>query len=224
MTWDVIRPVWRSLPWGALGTGAGAGLLLAGAPRGLFGQPDPWLTLNFLRAAALAGALGLTFLLDDPARHTTAAVPVRRPVRVALRVGLVAPLVVGWWAVALALVPAGARPPVGAVSLEAAAVVVLALAVAAAGVRFSDEAEPGAGAAAALLGLGVSAPLLVPERWTPFVAVDDARWGAAHLQWAALLIALAAAAATCTLEPCRRRPLYSTGGTPVGPGGAHARS
>ncbi|MFJ3228903.1 ABC transporter [Streptomyces sp. NPDC086783] len=207
MTRALVRPVTRTLPRWALAAGGALGLLLAGVPRMLPGRPDPWLCLTLLRAAALALALGLAFLLDDPARHTTAAVPAGRPLRTGLRVALVAPFAALWWAAALALVPAEGRPPVGAVTLEAAATAVLALAVAAAGVRFSGQAEPGTGAAVTFLVAAVAAPLLVPDRWTPFVTVDDERWGAAHHQWALLLAAGALACAAWTREPPRRRPV-----------------
>ncbi|MEU1041961.1 ABC transporter [Streptomyces sp. NPDC005551] len=201
----LVRPVSRTLPWRSLAAGGGVGLLLAGVPRMLSGPPDERLSLTLLRAAMLACALGLVFLLDDPARHTTAAVPARRPLRTGLRVVLVAPLAAAWWAAALALVPEAGRPPVGAVSLEAAAVAVLALAAAAAGVRLSDEAAPGTAAAVAVLVTAIAAPLLVPHRWSPFVSVTDDRWSAAHHQWALLLAAGAVAWVTCVREPRRRR-------------------
>ncbi|MFD1273196.1 hypothetical protein ACFQ51_19900 [Streptomyces kaempferi] len=106
----LLRPVWRTLPRRALAACGGLGLLLAGIPRLLSGQPDPWLCLNLLRGAALVLGVGLAFLLDDPARHTTAPVPARRPLRSGLRMALVAPAAALWWTVALLLVPGQARP------------------------------------------------------------------------------------------------------------------
>ncbi|MFD7813285.1 ABC transporter [Streptomyces sp. NPDC059785] len=200
---QLARPVSRTVPWAAIVAGGTLGLLLAWIPRGLVGEADARLCLTFLRAAMLTFALGLAFLFDDPARHTTAAVPARRPVRAGLRVALAAPVAAVWWAAAVALIPAGGRPPVGAVTLEAAAVAVLALAVAAAGVRFSDEARPGARASVTLLVVAVAAQLLVPDRWSPFVTVDDDRWSAAHHQWAALLAASVLAWAAAVREPHR---------------------
>ncbi|MEU9211940.1 hypothetical protein AB0D27_29410 [Streptomyces sp. NPDC048415] len=147
----LVRPVWRTVPWWALAVGAGLGLLLAGIPRLLPAPPDAWLCLNLLRAAALAFGLGLAFLLDDPARHTTAVVPTRRPVRIGLRVAFVVPFAVLWWTAALLLIPGRARPPVGAVSLEAAATALLALAAAAVAVRLTQVTEPGITLAAGLL-------------------------------------------------------------------------
>jgi hypothetical protein len=186
-------------------TGAALGLLLAGTPRMFSAPPDPWLCLNLLRAAALAFGLGLAFLLDDPARHTTAAVPTRRPVRTGLRVGCVVPFMAAWWTAALFLIPGKARPPIGAITLEAAAVVVLALAGALVAVRQSEATEPGIAVSAGLVGAAFAAALLLPDRWALFVATSDPDWDDAHRRWAGILV-VAAFTGVCSLaEPLRRR-------------------
>ncbi|MGV9449988.1 ABC transporter [Streptomyces sp. NPDC003635] len=196
----VIRYVGRTVPWRALGAGAAAGLALTGSAR-LFPEAfTPWLTLNALRAAALAFALGLAFLLDDPARHTTATVPVRRPVRQALRLAWVVPFAGLFWTSAVLLVPSELRPPVGAVTLEAGAAWLLAPAVSAAWIRRSEEPEPGVGVGAGLLTAGVLAALFVPDL---FVGVGDPGWADAH-QWWALVVAGAVAGWTWwSREPVR---------------------
>ncbi|WNM36156.1 ABC transporter [Streptomyces sp. Li-HN-5-11] len=200
----LARPVWHSLPWRALAAAGGLGLLAAASTR-LPGQaPGPGTGLALLRLTALAGGLGLAFLLDDPARHTTAALPVGRPVRAWLRLALVAPLLVPWWATALLLVPAGARPPAGPVTLEAAGTAGAALALAAASVRFSAEPLPGRATAAALGRLAVAA-LVPPRRWSLLVTPGDPNWAATHRWWAALLAAALATWAVCAPEPLRRR-------------------
>ncbi|MGC0339700.1 ABC transporter [Streptomyces sp. SLBN-8D4] len=199
----LVAAVARTVPWRAVGAGAVVGLLIVGLPRLLSATPDAWLGLTLLRAAALVFALGLAFLLDDPARGLTTPVPTRRWVRSGLRVALVAPVAALWWTAALALVPAPARPPVGAVTLEAAATAVLAVAAAAVAVRFTDEPEPGPSVAAGFLTLGLLAPLLLPTRWDLFVAVGDPNWQAAHMRWAVLLAAAVLSAAACTVEPVR---------------------
>ncbi|MET7385677.1 ABC transporter [Streptomyces sp. NPDC005529] len=201
----LVRPVWRTLPRAALATGAGLGLLLAGTPRMLSGQVDPWLCLTMLRAAALAFGLGLAFLLDDPARHITAAVPTRRPVRTGVRLALVAPLTAAWWTTALLLVPGEGRPPVGAVTLEAAALAALALAAATVAVRHSEATEPGLAVSASLVGTVFVAALLLPERWALFVAPDDPHWDDAHRRWAGVLVVAVLAGACSLAEPLRRR-------------------
>ncbi|WP_020122938.1 hypothetical protein [Streptomyces canus] len=199
----LLAAVARTVPWRAVGAGAVVGLLIVGLPRLLSATPDAWLGLTLLRAAALVFALGLAFLLDDPARRLTTPVPTRRWVRSGLRVALVAPVAALWWTAAVALVPAPGRPPVGAVTLEAAATAVLAVAAAAVAVRFTDEPEPGPSVAAGFLTLGLLAPLLLPARWDLFVAVGDPNWQAAHMRWAVLLAAAALLGAACTVEPVR---------------------
>jgi hypothetical protein len=170
-----------------------------------FGEPDGWIALNLLRAAALAFALGLAFLLDDPARHLTIPVPTRRPARHALRVLLVAPFAALAWTVALFLVPRELRPPVGDITLEAAGTFVLALAAAAIAVRCTDTPEPGQAVAAAVLTTAVAVPLLLPGRWAMFVAVPDERWAASHDRWVWVLVGAAATWAACGPEPVKRR-------------------
>ncbi|MEU9284229.1 ABC transporter [Streptomyces sp. NPDC048275] len=198
------RPVWRTLPRRALAAGAALGLLLTAAPRLSSATPDTGLGLGLLRAAALAFGLGLAFLLDDPARHTTAVVPTRRPVRTGLRVALAVPLAALWWTAALLLVPQEARPPVGAVTLEAAAIAVLALAGAALAVRCTDAAEPGIAVSAGLLGGALAAALLLPDRWALVVPVGDPLWDGAHERWAGILAVAAVAGAAAWAEPVRR--------------------
>ncbi|GHD99924.1 ABC transporter [Streptomyces alanosinicus] len=199
----LVRPVWRGLPWRVWGVAQGAGTLAAGLIRVCGGGPLPALVL--LRAAVLAGALGLAFLLDDPARHTTATVPVRRVVRTALRVALVAPVVAVWWTAVLLLVPGSVRPPVWDITLEAGTASVLALAAATVAVRRTDEPEPGRSVATALLAGAVLAPLLLPARWALFVAPGDPGWAAAHERWAWVLAGAAALWAVSLREPRRRR-------------------
>ena len=125
LTLQLVLPVHRTVPWGLVGAAGAAGLLLTALTR--TGETAERLSLYLLRAAILAFAVGLAFLLDDPARHTTAAVPTPRPVRIALRVALAAPAAAAWWTAALLLVPPGARPPVGDLTLEAGAACVLAV-------------------------------------------------------------------------------------------------
>ncbi|KOU56756.1 ABC transporter [Streptomyces sp. MMG1533] len=215
----LVWGVGRTVPWRAVGAGAVAGLLLAGLPRLFDGPPDAWLALNLLRAAALAFALGLAFLLDDPARHLTTPVTTRRWVRTGLRAAWVAPVAVLWWTAALALVPEEARPPVGAVTLEAAATAVLALAAAATAVRLADEPEPGPSVAAGILTTAILARLLLPQRWSLFVPTADPQWEAAHQRWALVLSAAVLVWGACGPEPVRRCHLLRRRPTVAGPSG-----
>jgi hypothetical protein len=198
-----VAAVARTVPWRAVGAGAVVGLLVVALPRLLSTSPDAWLGLTLLRAAALVFALGLAFLLDDPARGLITPVPTRRGVRSALRVALAAPVAALWWAAALALLPKDARPPLGAVTLEAAATAVLALAAAAVAVRCTDEPEPGPSVAAGLLTIALLAPLLLPTSWDLFVPVGDPNWEAAHVRWAVVLVGAVLLGAACAPEPVR---------------------
>jgi hypothetical protein len=200
----LARPVARAMPWRALAAAGAVGLLLAGTPRLMGDQATGPMALHVLRASAVAFALGLAFLLDDPARHTTAAVPTRRPLRHALRLALVVPAAALWWTAALLLVPDAVRPPEGDVTVEAAAVASLALAGAAFAVRHGAGTRPGRAVAGALLTSALLAPLLWPGRWALFVAPGDGRWPAAHDRWTLLLCAALLLGAVSSTEPARR--------------------
>ncbi|MDT6985258.1 ABC transporter [Streptomyces lusitanus] len=204
---QLIRPVARAVPWRALVAGGVPGLLAAALPRLAGDDVTPWAGVTALRAAALCGALGAAFLLDDPARRTTAAVPVRRALRHALRYALLVPLAAAWWTAALLLVPQEARPPAGDVTLEAATALALALAGASFAVRRRGSGRPGQAVAAALVVAAVLAPLLSPPHWALFTVPDDPRWADGHGHWTLLLCAALLAVAVCCAEPVRRRTL-----------------
>jgi hypothetical protein len=206
----LVRPTVRSLPWTLFAAGWGLGLAIAAVPV-LFSVDLPAEVLvNLIRAAALCGAVGMAFVLDDPARHTTGVPPVPRPLRQALRAAAVSPVCAAWWATVLAVVRAGADPgqqtalPWGAATVEAGALSTLALALAAATVRFSAVRVPGPAVAGAVLALPVTAGALLPPRFALFVPPGDPRWDDAHMLWAAVLAAVLAAWLLCAPEPRRR--------------------
>lgn len=221
----LVRPTARSLPWTTMAAGWALGLAVAGVPA-LFSLDLPAEVLvTVVRAAALCGAVGTAFVLDDPARHTTGVPPVPRPLRQALRAAVVAPAVVVWWVAVLAVVRAGADParwaalPVGAVSVEAAALCAPALALAAAAVRFSEVRVPGPAVAGAVLALPITAGVLLPPRYALFVSPADPRWDDAHVLWAAVLGTALAVWLLCAPEPCRRRRGLRRRRRRLGPGG-----
>lgn len=221
----LIRPTARSLPWTTMAAGWALGLAVAGVPA-LFSLDLPAEVLvTVVRAAALCGAVGTAFVLDDPARHTTGVPPVPRPLRQALRAAVVAPAVVVWWVAVLAVVRAGADParwaalPVGAVSVEAAALCAPALALAAAAVRFSEVRVPGPAVAGVVLALPITAGVLLPPRYALFVSPADPRWDDAHVLWAAVLGTALAVWLLCAPEPCRRRRGPRRRRRRLGPGG-----
>ncbi|MFF7735952.1 ABC transporter [Streptomyces sp. NPDC007984] len=203
LTHHLVLPVHRTLPWGTVGAAGALGLLFTALAR--TGESAERLSLYLLRAAILAFAVGLAFLLDDPARHTTAAVPTPRPVRIGLRVALAVPAAAAWWTAALLLVPPGARPPVGDITLEAGAACALAVTGAVAVVRYSEVTRPGPPVAGGLLTTAVLVMLLWPGRWALFVPVEDARWAAAHDRWGVVLTGAVLLGAVCAVEPLRRR-------------------
>ena len=202
---SLVPPVWRTLPRRALAMAAALGLLLAASTRLPAHAPGTDVGLFVLRLTALTGALGLAFLLDDPARDTSAATPVGRPVRAALRLALTAPLAALWWTTALLLVPSSSRPALALVTLEAAAMAACALALATAAVRFTDTPEVGRGTAIRL-GAAAVVLVLVPPRWGLLTTPDDPRWQATQIRWAAVLTVTLVLCTLWTPEPLRRRP------------------
>lgn len=206
----LVRPTARSLPWSRFAAGWALGLVITAVPV-LFSSHLPAAALvNLVRPAALCGAVGLAFVLDDPARYTTGVPPVPRPLRQALRAAVVLPAVVVWWAALLALLRAGAGPgqwaalPSGAMTVEAGALSGLALALAAASVRFSALRVPGPAVAGAVLALPLMAGALLPPRFALFVPLSDPRWDDAHRLWAAVLAAVLTVWLVCAPEPRRR--------------------
>ncbi len=214
----LVRPTVRSLPWALLAAGWGVGLVIAAVPV-LFSTELSAVLVNVVRAAALCGAVGMAFVLDDPARHTTGVPPVPRPLRQALRAAVVLLVGAAWWTAVLGVVRAGADAaqwaalPSGAVTVEACALSGLALALAAAVVRFSAVQVPGPAVAGAALALPVTAAALLPPRFALFVSPGDPRWEDAHLLWGGVLTAVLTAWALCGPEP-RRRVGGARGGRP----------
>ncbi|MFD9395242.1 ABC transporter [Streptomyces sp. NPDC060000] len=200
----LVPPVWRSLPWRALTAAGGLGLLLASTTRLPDEAPDAELGLLVLRLTALTGALGLAFLLDDPARNTTATTPVGRPRRTVLRLAVAAPMTALWWAAALLLTPGPTRPALGPATLEAAGMACAALALATIAVRFTRTAEVGR-TTAIRLGAAAAVAVLVPNRWGLLGTSQDPYWQATQVRWAVVLGATVALSVLWTPEPLRGR-------------------
>ncbi|MEU9666597.1 ABC transporter [Streptomyces bobili] len=203
---SLAPPVWRSLPWVALTVAGGLGLLFAASTRLPDQTPGAEVGLTVLRVTALSGGVGLAFLLDDPARHTTAASPLGRPYRAGLRLAMATPLLALWWTAVLLLLPGPTRPPLGPVTLEALATAAFAIALATATVRFTDGAEVGRGAAI-WLGAAAALAVLVPARWGLLTLAADRWWEETHVRWAVLLAVTLTSTALCVPEPLRRRPV-----------------
>ncbi|KUN80261.1 ABC transporter [Streptomyces griseoruber] len=205
-------PVWRTLPRRALTIAGAVGLLLAASTRLPDHAPGAGPGLFVLRLTALSGALGLAFLLDDPARNTSATTPVARPLRTVLRLAMALPLTALWWTTALLLVPSPTRPPLLPVTLQAAATTAAALALATVAVRFTDSPEVGRSTAICLL-TGAAVAVLTPNRWGLLATPADPWWEPTQLRWAAVLGVTLAVCALWTPEPLGQGLLRRTATT-----------
>lgn len=199
----LVPPVWRTLPWRAAALAGAGGLLLAGSTRLPERVPDQGAGWAVVRLVALLGAVAFGFVLDDPARHTTAAAPVGRAVRAGLRTALALPVAAVWWTTALLLIPGPARPPAGPVTVEAAAMATTALALATGVIRCSDATRPGR-TTAARLALAAPAVALVPDRWGLLGLPGEPWWTGTQVRWASVLCLTALWCAVATPEPLRR--------------------
>ncbi|XVQ11649.1 hypothetical protein ACQP1W_03435 [Spirillospora sp. CA-255316] len=207
VAWVLLRPMARSIPWTAPAAGAGLGLMLVAVPLVLSLDLEAGTVLYLLRMAALAVALGMAFVLDDPARHTTDVVPVQRPVRQSLRLALLLPPTAVWWAAVCALAAAGTQGgglPIGAATLEAAALIAVAVGVAAGAVRFTLATSPGLTAAGAVLAVAIASAAL-PGGLALTVPMGHDRWEETHRVWAAILTLGLAIWALLAQEPTARR-------------------
>jgi hypothetical protein len=230
----LLAPTARAMPWRLFLAAAGLGLLIVAAPAAsTVSLRDHDLTA-LLRLAAACGAVGVAFLLDDPATHTLAVVPTPRWARHLVRTALATAAAAVWWVALLAVTVAGAHDgaadtlPLPGLTLEAAALAAVALGLAAIRLRVGADGTAGVLAAPAVLVLSVAATLL-PAGWALFVEPDDPRWTAAHGRWAVLLAVALAALAWAWREPprgqlSRRRtqagPAPRRGPAPIAPDGA----
>jgi len=175
-----------------------------------------------LRIAAILIALGAAFALDDPTEETTGHLPTPRWLRRAVRVGLVAPVVILTWALLISLALRSSIDPdpfpTGALTLELATLVSASLAISAASARFVPEAMGGVAAGPLLLGL-VGGAYFLPSKAALFLLDPHAeRWRAAHDVWRVLLLIAVAALAFVSRDPWRNRLLRSLKriGSPAG--------
>ncbi|WP_460073774.1 ABC transporter [Streptomyces sp. YKOK-I1] len=211
----LLVPVWRTLPRRALTIAGAVGLLLAASTRLPDHAPGTEPGLFVLRLTALSGALGLAFLLDDPARNTSATTPVARPLRTVLRLAMALPLTALWWTTALLLVPSPTRPPLLPVTLQAAATTAAALALATLAVHFTDSPQVGRSTAISLVTASAVA-VLTPDRWGLLATPSDPWWEPAQLRWAAVLGVTLAICALWTREPLGPGPAFRRPGSPGG--------
>lgn len=208
----LLAPTVRATRWGAFLAAAGVGLAIVVVPAATTTMLTAEDLVALLRVAAVCGALGAGFLLDDPAARSTATMPTPRPVRHAARAGVILPAVAVWWALVLGVTVAGAEEgigatlPIGGVTAEAAALGAVALMVAAVRLRGSRaagvRADGGVAAFPALLVLVMAATVL-PRGLALFVSPDSPEWTGAHGRWVVLLAVALAGSFWASVEPTR---------------------
>ncbi|MFF2409084.1 hypothetical protein [Streptomyces sp. NPDC058092] len=180
----------RTRPLLAAGT---AGLAVTAGPAVFSTHVEPAPAALLLRIATVLGALGLAFLLDDPAARTTEVLPVTKALRKGLRMTLGLMAFGLFWGASAGLsrlgVDAGAREsfPVGALATEGAALAALTLTLALLGLRYSASGSGSPPAASALI-LLLATALLLPDPSTLFPAPGAANGDAATLRWGILLV------------------------------------
>jgi fluoroquinolone transport system permease protein len=180
---------------------------------------QPGLDLWALRAGAVLLAIWAGLSVDDPAEATVEATPFPPLGRRALRLLLALAALAACWA--LLLTRTLGVPPVGGVTLEAAALVAVALAAAAVASRLTADHQGGLAAAPAVLGLVLGA-IRLPRRLWLFPAPGDPGWTAAHGRWAAVVGVAVVVLLLASLDPGRRGPRAFTVGLLAGrPAGRH---
>jgi hypothetical protein len=211
---SLIGPTARAMRWKPFLAATGLGMTIVAVPAAMTVVLLKTNLTDLLRIAAICGALGITFVLDDPAARSTATVPTSRLTRRAVRASIALPAIGAWWAAVLTLTTAGAEDGIGAtlplrgITLEAAALFVLAGGLAVLATRGTVDGNGSTVAAPGLLIL-VAAVRLLPQRAALFVGSDDPTWQSAHHRWAVLLILAGIGALCSSHEPyARSRSLH----------------
>ncbi|GLH98739.1 hypothetical protein [Phytohabitans aurantiacus] len=211
----LLAPTARAMSWLPFLAAAGFGLVIVAVPAAMTVVLSDEDLIRLLRLAGLCGAVGVAFLLDDPAARVIATVPTPRVVRHAVRAAVALVAAALWWVAVVAITVAGADKEVAAhlpvwdASLEAVAFASAALALAAARSRGSG-AGAGVVAAPAVLVLALLLSRL-PERLAMLVAPGDPRSDAAHDRWAALLALAIAGLLWAGHEPVSARRFRGQG-------------
>lgn len=210
----MLRPTARAMRWGSLAAATGVGLAILIVPVVVSDRLTAATLTTLLRTTAACGALGVAFLLDDPAVRSISTVPMSRLVRHAVRAGLALPVAAAGWAAALVISSLGvttavrAALPRGALTLEAAALVAVALGLAASGLRVNAQGYAGILAAPTLM-IVLAVVWFLPRRAALLLPPADPHWAAAHLRWAGLLAVAVALFVWASHEAAPRRTFSS---------------
>jgi hypothetical protein len=184
----LARPTAHAIKWRPLAAGAVLGLAVLLVPEVLVERLTDAQLTSLTRIAALGGALGAAFLLDDPSGRSTRTVPTARLARYTVRVVLAGPAVALWWAGTLVVARRGAHLPAAALTLEAATLLAVALAVSAVAQRRSTDGNTSVVAAPAVL-LFTAVAFALPQPVELIVRPADPGWTASHHRWAIVLVA-----------------------------------
>ena len=189
----LARPTAHAIKWRPIAAGAVLGLTVLLVPEALVERITDAQLTSLTRIAALGLALGVAFLLDDPAGRSTPTVPTSRLARHLVRVALAGPAVALWWALTLVVANSGGQQlPVAALTLEAATLLAVALAVSAVAQRRSADGNTSVVAAPSVL-LFAAVAFALPRPVELIVRPADPGWAASHHRWAVVLgFALAA--------------------------------
>jgi hypothetical protein len=221
----LVRPTARTTRWVALVGGAAAaqGALWAAKSEFSRGEGVPLLPL---RVAAVLLCLGAAFVLDDEAGATVEPAVVSLMIRRGLRMALAIPLLGLAWGgtlwVASRLAASGGGTvaikasslPVGALTLEAAALLAVTLASGAVGTRSLGHGKGGVAAGPTLLAF-VVAMVSIQRYWDLFPsAAGGPGWTAAHVRWAIVLFTAGTVLAWFSLDPARRSKVMHRGRPP----------
>jgi hypothetical protein len=215
--YSLVRPTARAIRWGPAAIAGGLALAALIVIETLAtGLTTAQLT-DLLRIAAACGALGIAFMLDDPATTSLLTVPASRLIRHLLRAAITLPAAALWWIAILAITTVEAKSavaaalPRGALTVEATALTAVALALAAVGQRYSTGGNTGVIAAPALL-ITVAIMWFLPHQVALALAPADPHWTAAHHRWVALLAAAVIGFLLASREPTPHRDRARRGG------------
>lgn len=191
----LVAATWKVLPWRPLAAGGSLGLVVAALPAVLSIDLAPPKRATLLRLAALSVAVGTAFLLDDPARASTATVPTRRLLRHGLRALLASAFAAGCWTSILLITWHDTDPNaawLGGITIEAATCLAVAITVSAAAARFSTTTTTSTIAVPAVLALAAILTAL-PEPIALLTPPEDPHWTPVHHIWALMLGAIGTA-------------------------------
>jgi hypothetical protein len=221
---SLARHIARLTAWGPLLAGCLSGIGLTVLLRIFAGQAETPVSLGVgVRVAFVPVIAGLAFLLQDPHRLLTGALPVRDWLPAAVRVALASPavaltgalqLAIGGRALAADLRAAGQPPaplpwPALMTELTAWCLLTLLLAAVIGRTRWHDVAGFTA-AVGAMIVIGAVAVLpfhLIPAAIIGMSSQQHRQWEEAWLFWGATSVAAAALLARATGDPWRRLTL-----------------